>query len=137
MASVPSVHRIQNAEDNPKLSALRRQLSGVNMKGNLTGFTTNTELAYSLQSEAVVPFTDELARDHIERYYLAAKPDDSDEETDFINHLEHTMTTITDPVRLEQYTGRAPNKAGWPRYDDATRFMVQIIQYDKENDGPC
>ncbi|RYP04542.1 hypothetical protein DL765_010150 [Monosporascus sp. GIB2] len=79
------------------------------MKGNLTGFNTNTELAHWLH----------------------------DEETDFIHHLEHTMTTIDDPVRLEQYTGPAPNKAGWSKYDHATRFMVQIIQYDKENDGPC
>ncbi|RYP90248.1 hypothetical protein DL770_003617 [Monosporascus sp. CRB-9-2] len=137
MASVPSIHRIRSAEDNAKLSALRRQLSGVNMKGNLTGFTTNPELACWLQSEAVAPFTDELARDYIERDYLAAKPHDSDEETDFFNHLEHAMATIDDPVRLKQYTGRAPKKAGWSKYDHATRFMVQIIRYDKENEGPC
>ncbi|RYO93426.1 hypothetical protein DL766_000816 [Monosporascus sp. MC13-8B] len=134
-SSIPSVHRIQNAKNNPKLSALRRQLSGVNMKGNLTGFNTNTELAHWLQSEAVALLTDELAREYIEREHLAAKHDDSDEETDFIHHLEHTMTTIDDPVRLEQYTGPAPNKADWSKYDHATRFMVQIIRYDKENEG--
>ncbi|RYP09695.1 hypothetical protein DL764_001121 [Monosporascus ibericus] len=74
------------------------------MKGNMTGFTTNIELARWLQSEAMVPFTDELMRDYIEGDYLAAKHDDSDEEMDFINHLEHALITIDDPVRLEQYT---------------------------------
>ncbi|RYP69940.1 hypothetical protein DL771_005800 [Monosporascus sp. 5C6A] len=65
---------------------------GVNTKGNLTGFTTNTQLANWLQSGAVAPFTDELTRD-----YLAANPDGSQEEREFINHLTYVMETMDDP----------------------------------------